>query len=212
MPGYINTDFADVYNTLKNGNVAIMNVGRASGEERITNAIRDALNSPLVNTGDVRGAKRVLLQLYCSTEHAVIMQELEQIHRFVEQVGPNVEVQWGASIDESLGEDVRITIIATGYEVSDIPSLTDVVGKASLDDSIRAYYEKKEPEPQPVNEDEKTVEIDLTRTLDGTKTESQRERPAENTDGEIVIEDDELAQEEPKPEKPHKPWLFRRIK
>ena len=213
VPGYINTDFADVYNTLKNGNVAIMNVGRASGEERITNAIRDALNSPLVNTGDVRGAKRVLLQLYCSTEHAVIMQELEQIHRFVEQVGPNVEVQWGASIDESLGEDVRITIIATGYEVSDIPSLTDVVGKASLDDSIRAYYEKKkEPEPQPVNEDEKTVEIDLTRTLDGTKAESHRERPAENADGEIVIEDDEPAQEEPKPEKPHKPWLFRRIK
>lgn len=212
VPGYINTDFADVYNTLKNGNVAIMNVGRASGEERITNAIRDALNSPLVNTGDVRGAKRVLLQLYCSTEHAVIMQELEQIHRFVEQVGPNVEVQWGASIDESLGEDVRITIIATGYEVSDIPSLTDVVGKATLDDSIRAYYKKK-PEKEPANEDEKTVEIDLTGTLDNTRKDTpQRERPAENMDGKIIIEDDDMKAETTQPEKPHKPWLFRRSK
>ena len=64
VPGYINTDFADVYNTLKNGNVAIMSVGSASGEELITHAIHDALHSPLVNN-DVHGAQRMLLQLYC---------------------------------------------------------------------------------------------------------------------------------------------------
>ena len=94
VPGYINTDFADVYNTLKNGNVAIMSVGSASGDERINQSIHEALHSPLVNS-DVKGAKRILLQLYCSTEHPIIMQEMDHIHTFVREVGDDVEVQWG---------------------------------------------------------------------------------------------------------------------
>jgi len=114
VPGYINTDFADVRNTLRKGGVAIMNIGRASGDRRITNAINDALNSPLVNTNDVHGAERILLQFYCSTEHAIVMEEIDQINEFVQEVGDDIEVQWGASIDESLGEDVRVTVIATG--------------------------------------------------------------------------------------------------
>ena len=126
VPGYINTDFADVYNTLKKGGVAIMNVGQASGEERITKAIRNALESPLVNTNDVRGASRVLLQFYCSHENAIRMNEFSQITAFVEQVGDEVEVQWGASYDDTLGDDVRVTIIATGYSVSDIPGINAI--------------------------------------------------------------------------------------
>lgn len=116
MPGYINTDFADVYNTLKNGHLAIMNVGQANGENRITRAINAALQSPLVNN-DVRGAKRILLQFYCSTDHAIIMQEIDQINAFIAEVGDDIEVNWGATIDDSLDEDVRVTIIATGYEI-----------------------------------------------------------------------------------------------
>lgn len=118
IPGYINTDFADVYNTLKDGNVAIMNVGQAEGENRIEKAIRNALESPLINN-DVHGAKRILLQFYCSTEHAIEMQEIDQINTFIKEVGDEVEVQWGASIDDALGDAVRVTIIATGYEVYD---------------------------------------------------------------------------------------------
>lgn len=116
VPGYINTDFADVYNTLKNGHLAIMNVGQANGENRITRAINAALQSPLVNN-DVRGAKRILLQFYCSTDHAIIMQEIDQINAFIAEVGDDIEVNWGATIDDSLNEDVRVTIIATGYEI-----------------------------------------------------------------------------------------------
>ena len=126
VPGYINTDFADVYNTLKKGGVAIMNVGQASGEERITRAIKNALESPLVNTNDVRGASRVLLQFYCSHDNAIRMNEFSQITSFVEQVGDEVEVQWGASYDDTLGDDVRVTIIATGYSVSDIPGINAI--------------------------------------------------------------------------------------
>ena len=150
VPGYINTDFADVRNTLKNGNVAIMNVGQAGGENRITKAIENALNSPLANANDVRGAKRVLLQFYCSTEHAILMDEFEQINQFVKEVGDDVEVQWGASLDETLGEEVRVTIIATGYEVSDIPVMEGE--GTSIDEAIQQNYPPQEPQPvsQPV--------------------------------------------------------------
>ena len=164
VPGYINTDFADVYNTLKNGNVAIMNVGQSEGERRITKAIDNALKSPLANASDVHGAKRVLLQFYCSKEHAIIMDEFDQINQFVEEVGDEVEVQWGVSIDDNLGAAVRVTIIATGYAVSDIPTLQDEVGKVSVDEAIESNYAGLANVDKP-KEDEKPAQIDLTTAV-----------------------------------------------
>ncbi len=123
VPGYINTDFADVYTILSKGNVAIMNTGYASGEKRITNAIKDALNSPLLNTNDVSGASKVLLNLYCSKEFQIKMEEVKEINEFMASIGDEIQVIWGASFDESLGESVKITLIATGYDVSDIPGM-----------------------------------------------------------------------------------------
>ena len=168
LPGIINTDFADVYNTLKDGGVAIMNVGRASGETRITDAINDALNSPLVNTNDVHGAKRLLLQLYCSTEHAIQMQEIDQIDAFVDEIGDDVEVQWGAALDETLGDEVRVTIIATGYEVDGLPTIDTDDEEQSIQDAIRQNYET----PEKRKDDEPTVTIDLKDTLQAVGTSS----------------------------------------
>ena len=169
VPGYINTDFADVYNTLLNGGVAIMNVGQASGEERITRAIKNALESPLVNTNDVRGASRVLLQFYCSREHAILMNEFDQITKFTEHVGEDVEVQWGASYDDSLGEDVRVTIIATGYSVSDIPGINAV--------TVEITNTPKEEEPKQMERPESIESaIDRFYPVEEDKTEEQ---PAE---------------------------------
>jgi len=123
VPGYINTDFADVYSIMKDGNVAIMNTGYASGENRITKAIEDALDSPLLNTNNVNGASKVLLSLYCSTTNQIKMEEVQQIHEFMNKVGDNVQVIWGATFDDELGDSVKITLIATGYEFSDIPGM-----------------------------------------------------------------------------------------
>ena len=125
--GYINTDFADVYTILKDGNVAIMNTGYASGENRITKAINDALTSPLLNTTDVRGASKVLLNLYCSLEHQIKMEEVQQINDFMATIGEDIQVIWGATYDDTLGEEVKITLIATGYEVTDIPGLAATI-------------------------------------------------------------------------------------
>ena len=177
LPGYINTDFQDVYNTLKGGNVTIMNVGTASGENRISKAIENALHSPLVNTNDVRGAKRVLLQLYCSEEHAIEMQETDQLHEFINQVGSDVEVQWGISIDETLGENVRITIIATGYEVSDIPSLTE---EGSIEQAIDNNYNTEEERKRKEEEEQRLKQEEEQRQKEEEeqrlKEEEERER------------------------------------
>ena len=218
VPGYINTDFADVRNTLRKGGVAIMNIGRASGDRRITNAINDALNSPLVNTNDVHGAERILLQFYCSTEHAIVMEEIDQINEFVQEVGDDIEVQWGASIDESLGEDVRVTVIATGYKVDGLPSEDAEDGRKTIDEAISDNYPPQTPKPM---EDEPAQLIDLSDTLRAEGVEAPqpvRERVVSPTADEIVINVEEedatpTSTPESEPDKPsHSPfgWIRRK--
>jgi cell division protein FtsZ len=169
VPGYINTDFADVYSIMKDGNVAIMNTGYASGENRITKAIENALNSPLLNTNDVSGASKILLSLYCSTSNQIRMDEVEQIHQFMAKVGTDVQVIWGATFDDDLGDDVKITLIATGFEVGDIPGMPAKIAKQHKDrqkekknagdtEDVRAHNplntESKENEPVIPNKEE----------------------------------------------------------
>jgi cell division protein FtsZ len=203
IPGYINTDFADVYNTLKNGNVAIMSVGGASGEGRITQAIHEALHSPLVNN-DVHGAKRMLLQLYCSEEHFIVASEMEQVHAFVHEMGEEVEVQWGISIDNKLEDKVRVTVIATGYDVSDIPGLDDVVGKKTVDEAIKKYYPESNEEDetksiaetptvsQPLSDDDVLIDLDDEIVAKPTITVANNPlHPAPASESELVAEPEE---------------------
>ena len=212
VPGYINTDFADVRNTLKKGGVAIMNIGRASGEKRITNAISDALNSPLVNTNDVHGAERILLQFYCSTEHAIVMEEIDQINDFVQEVGDNIEVQWGASIDESLGDEVRVTVIATGYKVDGLPSEDAEDGKKTIEQAIDENYPPQMNNPM---EDEPVQTIDLSATLFPEETPAPH-TPREHADSvsadEVVIAVEGEAKEEAAPKTEHRVfgWIRRK--
>ncbi len=212
VPGYINTDFADVRNTLRKGGVAIMNIGRAKGDKRITNAINDALNSPLVNTNDVHGAERILLQFYCSTEHAIVMEEIDQINDFVQEVGDDIEVQWGASIDESLGEEVRVTVIATGYKVDGLPSEEEEEGKKTIAEAIDANYPPQTPKPL---EDEHVQTIDLSETLfaEGVETPKPQREPMASTDADdvvITVEEEPKAEEEKPASRSPFAWIRRK--
>lgn len=162
IPGYINTDFADVFSIMKDGKVAIMNTGYASGENRITKAIENALNSPLLNTSDVSGASKVLLSLYCSSTHQIKMEEVQQIHDFMRKVGENIQVIWGATFDDELEDRVKITLIATGYDVSDIPGMPATAIKStkkleSNAEKIDVSSELKPKEAQPESK-EKNIE------------------------------------------------------
>ncbi|HNX87474.1 MAG TPA: cell division protein FtsZ [Paludibacteraceae bacterium] len=153
ISGYINIDFADVSTIMRDGKVAIMNTGYASGENRITRAIEDALTSPLLNTNDVKGAKKVLLSLYCSHSNEIKMEEITQIHEFMAKVGENVTVIWGASFDDELGDEVKMTLIATGFDVKDIPGMP-----SGLIKKRKTVEEKKENAieviEEPVSEEE----------------------------------------------------------
>jgi cell division protein FtsZ len=127
IPGYINVDFADVQTILKEGGFAIMNTGFASGEKRVSKAIHDALNSPLLNNNDIKGAKRILLHVYTSKEHELDMTETKEIKHFLNNIAKDAEVIWGATYDEKLEESIKITIIATGFgmEKLNVPKIED---------------------------------------------------------------------------------------
>ena len=114
--GGIKSDFKDVETTMKNGGGAIMAMGRASGEHRVEKAILNALDSPLLYGNDIGKAKRILFNIYSSEEHSIFVRELQEIDEFFDQLDPNIDVIWGTATDDSLGEDAKVTILATGLE------------------------------------------------------------------------------------------------
>ena len=116
--GGIKSDFRDVETTMKNGGGAIMAMGRASGEHRVASAIINALDSPLLYGNDIGKAKRILFNIYASDEHPIFVKELQEIDDFFDQLDPNIDVIWGTATDDSLGEDAKVTILATGMEDS----------------------------------------------------------------------------------------------
>ena len=114
--GGIKSDFRDVETTMKNGGGAIMAMGRASGEHRVEAAIVNALDSPLLYGNNIGHAKRILFNIYASEEHPIYVRELQDIDDFFDNLDPNIEVIWGTATDDSLGEDAKVTILATGLE------------------------------------------------------------------------------------------------
>ena len=128
MHGVINLDFNDVSTVLKNGGVAIMSTGYGSGENRVTKGIEDALNSPLLNDRDIYRANKILLRISVPDEagegtSALMMDEMNEVHEFMAKIKrDDVETKWGLSVDPSLTDQVKITILATGFGVEDIDS------------------------------------------------------------------------------------------
>ena len=128
MHGIINLDFNDVSTVLKDGGVAIMSTGYGSGEGRVTKGINDALNSPLLNNNDIYRANKILIRISVPDEtgegnSALMMDEMNEVHEFMAKVKrDDVETKWGLSIDPALTDQVKITILATGFGVEDIDS------------------------------------------------------------------------------------------
>lgn len=121
--GDINADFADVKKVLSNAGQSVMGSAEADGENRALSAIEAALNSPLLNDRDIRGAKKVLLTIASSKEHAMKMNEMTIISKYVaEKIQAEAKmVKVGAIVDKTLGSKLRVTIIAAGFEpINDI--------------------------------------------------------------------------------------------
>ena len=116
IEGDINLDFCDVESTMKSGGGAIMAIGRAGGEHRVEKAIVNALDSPLLYGCDISKAKRILFNIYTSPDSPLFVDELQEIDAFMDELSPQIEVIWGVSDDNSLGEDAKIAILATGLD------------------------------------------------------------------------------------------------
>ena len=125
LPGIINLDFADVNTTMKDGGVALMSNGYGQGEGRVLEAIEDALNSPLLSNNDVRNAKKILFNIYFSEDSELRMEEMNYVDKFMSEFNRDIEVIWGTAIDNTLGDKVKITILATGFTIDNIPQIAD---------------------------------------------------------------------------------------
>jgi cell division protein FtsZ len=119
--GQINVDFADVCTVMKNGGRAILGNAAARGEDRAQHAIEEALNSPLLNDNDIKGAKWILININSAEgEHEFTMDEVEVIQAYLlSHAGDNTDVILGLGYDNSLGDQIGITLIATGFENKD---------------------------------------------------------------------------------------------
>ena len=205
--GGIKSDFRDVETTMRNGGGAIMAMGRASGDHRVEKAILDALDSPLLYGNDIGKAKRILFNIYASDEYPIFVRELQEIDDFFDELDPNIDVIWGTATDDTLGEDAKVTILATGLE----DDLSNEVKKEVHHDE-NDYYEDLIPKlykpKKPTTMGERIIQTEIKFDVE----------PAPEPEPPVVVEPEPPeVEEEPVPEEPTtvtklKGWLEKVMK
>jgi cell division protein FtsZ len=203
--GYINVDFEDVRTVMTEGGVAIMGSAAAGGESRAITAVEHALTSPLLNDNNIRGAKYILLNISFGTEE-LLMDEISDITDYIqEEAGESADIIWGYGKDESLGDQISVTLIATGFKEKGTTSENELTSnlqkpkvytiddevKTTLTDPFKSTFkstpkveEKKEvEEPNLISKDKKqttqgSIEFDLSSSspvFKSTKIEPPKE-------------------------------------
>ncbi len=115
LHGNVNIDYTDVYTVMHDSSVFIMGTGIASGEDRAMKAMNQALESPLLDSNDIYGTRNILLNIISGKNEITIGEIGEIIEALQEKAGQEADVIWGNGYDESLGEDISVTILATGF-------------------------------------------------------------------------------------------------
>jgi len=180
VPGYVNVDFEDVTTVMKDSGKAIMGSGVAEGEGRAEKAIRAAIHSPLLNDSNIEGAKNILLYITSGTDE-VSLDEVDEILEIAQTAcGNNSDVIWGNGTDESLGNALSVTLIATGFNHEQRPNV--LVNK-------------------PVQENEPKTDIKKTvHTLGDEVKEEKPVAPAMEKSVPKTIVDEKPADPAPKPQ------------
>jgi cell division protein FtsZ len=135
MHGEIGMDFQDVTTVLKDGGVAIMSTGYGEGENRVSKAIQDALNSPLLNNNDIFNSRKVLLNISFSNEdeaQSLKMEEMNEVNDFMSRFRKDVETKWGLVTDSALGGKVKITLLASGFGLENVPGMTGIIEQKQM--------------------------------------------------------------------------------
>lgn len=167
VSGYINVDFADVRTVMQKSGMAVMGTGVAVGPNRAEEALEQALNSPLLNNNDIRGAKNILVNI-TSGAHEVTMDEVGRITDFVQnKAGFDADLIWGNSRDLNLDEELSVTVIATGFPTSLLSNESEnktekerVVFSTSAN-AAKAEGSDRPEEHKDVKVDQKTIEFDI---------------------------------------------------
>lgn len=143
MRGVINLDFNDVSMVLRKGGICIISTGTAHGENRITAAIEDALNSPLLNQNDIFTARRLVMCITFPEKHETLqMNELCEVEEFIAKFErKNLESKWGLAKDDSLNGEVKVTILASGFGlVEDDEDEDQLLKRIEREELIKTYY------------------------------------------------------------------------
>lgn len=192
LAGYVNVDFQDVRTVMYNAGPAVMGTAETKGDNRARNAASGALSSPLLDSCDIMGAKKILLSIVSGSEAELQMDELTEITDYIqEQAGQEAEVIFGHGVDPMLGDRLRVTVIATGFENEEQPQAEadgptilkqePEVEKKKIHDLDRSQIwmfesdnaisqpkeiqlKKKEEEPRQEKEEEKPIERDVVFT------------------------------------------------
>lgn len=135
LPGVINLDFRDVETTMKEGGVALISYGYGKGEGRMERSIKSAIRSPLLNNSDLFNAKKILFNISFSEKAELKVSELDFIRKFMDRFNNHIRVIWGTAVDDSLGDNVKFTLLASGFD-------NDNSGFDNEEDEIKSLYQK----------------------------------------------------------------------
>lgn len=190
VEGTINLDFRDVEATIKGGGGALMAIGRASGEKRVQNAILNALDSPLLYGSDISKAKRILFNIYTSEEHPLLISEMQEIDSFMYELDPNINVIWGVSDDNTVGEDAKVIILATGLDNEFLPREKDHGEDETLyyNEIIESLYRKNQTEH---SEDADNTEKDANTEIAEEDVNAENDNNTEKDISTEIAEEDE---------------------
>jgi cell division protein FtsZ len=179
--GQINVDFADVCTVMSNGGVAILGSATAEGENRAQSAIENALNSPLLNDNDIRGAKWILININSSEgEHEFTMDEVEIIQNYlIGQAGEDTDVILGLGYDNTLGNEISITLIATGFEHKDPFAKKENNINVTDSASDKILMELKMPKPSQAIIQQPTLQFDMSEDISLPSAEMPNEPASE---------------------------------
>lgn len=217
VEGTINLDFRDVESTMRGGGGAIMAIGRASGDHRVEKAIIDALDSPLLYGSDITKASKILFNIYTSNKAPLFVSEIQEIDSFMYELNPDIDVIWGTSDDDSLDEDAKVLILATGLDnqfamqgvekgtTTDNKYFDQVISKLYKEPMPNAQWPTVEPKSEVSdNIKENFEEAEKTDKIDFQIEPEHQYKNAEEPEQEVELELEPEPKQQEKPAKDSK--------
>lgn len=201
VEGTINRDFCDVKSVMQDGGSAIISIGYGEGEHRILKAVDQALDSPLLTGVDIEHAQKMLCIVYTGKKRPVKIAEMSEIYDFMDTLSPDLDVFFGLYPDDSLEDDVKVSIIATGFNATDSLQVATTISNEHIQNMREHYYGTRtralSPTPSVTPKEKKEIELSINNVAE---TQQNKELNKEIELNEIGREEKVTAEEGQKQE------------